>query len=155
MQDETVSPEIITPEISAPERIIAEARSWLGVPWRHQGRTRSGIDCVGLVVCVARALRLSDYDSTGYSRRAQGQGFVEHFRGNMDGVAIPEARSGDVLVFADQAYPCHCGFLTERLGHPHLLHAHATRRKVIEEPYAGEWPIKVKFAFRFRQSGSL
>lgn len=155
MQDESASPEIITPEISAPERIIAEARSWLGVPWRHQGRTRSGIDCVGLVVCVARALRLSDYDSTGYSRRAQGQGFVEHFRSNMDGVAIPDARSGDVLVFADQAYPCHCGFLTQRLGHPHLLHAHATRRKVIEEPYAGEWPIKVKFAFRFRQSGSL
>lgn len=140
-------------EIITPERIIAEARGWLGVPWRHQGRSSSGIDCVGLVVCVARALDLSDYDSTGYSRRAHGQGFVEHFRGNMDGVAIPDARSGDVLVFADQAYPCHCGFLTERLGHPHLLHAHATRRQVIEEPYAGEWSDKIKFAFRFRHPG--
>jgi cell wall-associated NlpC family hydrolase len=141
-------------ETITPERIVAEARSWLGVPWRHQGRTRSGIDCVGLVVCVAHALDLSNYDSTGYSRRAQGQRFVEHFRSNMDGVAIPDAGPGDVLVFADQAYPCHCGFLTERLGHPHLLHAHATRRQVIEEPYAGEWSAKIKFAFRFRHSGS-
>jgi cell wall-associated NlpC family hydrolase len=140
-------------EIITSEMIVTEARGWLGVPWRHQGRTRSGIDCVGLVVCVARALDLSDYDSTGYSRRAQGQAFVEHFRSNMDSVAIPDARPGDVLVFADQAYPCHCGFLTERLGHPHLLHAHATRRQVIEEPYDGEWPAKVKFAFRFRSSG--
>jgi cell wall-associated NlpC family hydrolase len=140
-------------EIITSEMIVTEARGWLGVPWRHQGRTRSGIDCVGLVVRVALALGVSDYDSTGYSRRAQGQAFVEHFRSNMDGVAIPVARPGDVLVFADQAYPCHCGFLTEWLGHPHLLHAHATRRQVIEEPYAGEWPVKVKFAFRFRSSG--
>jgi cell wall-associated NlpC family hydrolase len=137
-------------ETITPERIVAEARGWLGVPWRHQGRSRAGIDCVGLVVRVARALGLSDYDHTAYGRRAQGQGFVEHFRANMDGVAIPEAGPGDVLVFADQAYPCHCGFLSARLGHAHLIHAHALRRKVIEEPYAGEWLAKVKFAFRFR-----
>ena len=56
------------------------------------------------------------------------------------------------LVFADSAYPCHCGFLTTKHGQPHLLHAHALRRKVIEEPYAGEWPAKVKFAFRYRSS---
>ncbi|GIX11751.1 C40 family peptidase [Elioraea sp.] len=138
-------------ETVTPERIVAEARTWLGVPWRHQGRSRAGIDCVGLVVQVARALDLSDYDHTAYGRRAQGLGLVEHFRANMDGVAIPEARPGDVLVFADQAYPCHCGFLSERLDHPHLIHAHALRRKVIEEPYAGEWLAKVKFAFRFRK----
>ncbi|MFN4282368.1 MAG: C40 family peptidase [Alphaproteobacteria bacterium] len=137
-------------EIVTSDRIVAEARSWLGVPWRHQGRSRAGIDCVGLVVQVARALDLADYDHTAYGRRAQGQGFVEHFRANMDGIAISAAQPGDVLVFADQAYPCHCGFLSERLGHAHLIHAHALRRKVIEEPYAGEWLAKIKFAFRFR-----
>jgi cell wall-associated NlpC family hydrolase len=135
-----------------PERIVAQARIWLGVPWRHQGRSRAGIDCVGLVIQVAHALGISDYDHTTYGRRAQGQSFVEHFRSHMDGVTIPDARPGDVLVFAEQAYPCHCGFLTEHLRHPHLVHAHALRRKVIEEAYAGEWPAKVKFAFRFRQS---
>lgn len=138
-------------ETITPERIVAEARSWLGVPWRHQGRSRAGIDCVGLVVQVARALDLSDYDHTAYGRRAQGQGFVEHFRANMDSVAIPEAGPGDVLVFADQAYPCHCGILSERLDRPHLIHAHVLRRQVIEEPYAGEWLAKIKFAFRFRK----
>lgn len=132
-----------------PETLITEARSWLGVPWRHQGRSRAGVDCVGLLVCVARALGLSDYDCTGYSRRPQGQGFVSHFRAVLDPLPLPEASSGDVLVFADGRYPCHCGFLSHRHGVPHLLHAHALRRKVIEEPYAGEWPGKIKFAFRF------
>jgi cell wall-associated NlpC family hydrolase len=133
-----------------PERILAEARGWLGVPWRHQGRTRAGVDCAGLVVMVGRALGLTDYDTTGYSRRAHGQAFVRHFQAAMDDVRLPEAILGDVLVFADHAYPCHCGFLTTKWQVPHLLHAHVIRRKVVEEPYAGEWPEKVKFAFRFR-----
>ena len=90
MHDETVSA----------DRLVAQARSYLGVPWRHQGRTRAGIDCAGLVVLVARDLGLTDYDSTAYGRRAQGQGFVEHFRSQMDGVAVTEARGSDVLVFA-------------------------------------------------------
>jgi hypothetical protein len=67
----------------------------------------------------------------------------------MDPLRIAEAEAGDVLVFADHAYPCHCGFLTEKFEQRHLLHSHASRRKVIEEPYIGEWPEKVKFAFRF------
>jgi hypothetical protein len=44
------------------------------------------------------------------------------------------------------------GFLTERLGHP-LPPAQAARREVIEQPYAGEWPARVRFAFRFRPIG--
>jgi cell wall-associated NlpC family hydrolase len=133
-----------------PDAIVVAARTWLGVPWRHQGRTRRGIDCAGLVVLVGRAMGLCDYDTSAYGRRPAGQGFVQHFRACMDGIGIPEARPGDVLVFADAAYPCHCGFLTVKHAQPHLLHAHALRRKVIEEPYAGEWPSKVKLAFRFR-----
>ena len=130
--------------------VVVEARRWLGVPWRHQGRSRAGIDCAGLVVMVARALGISSYDYTSYGRRAHGQAFVHHFADNMDPLRVAEAEAGDVLVFADQAYPCHCGFLTEKWEQAHLLHAHATRRKVIEEPYIGEWPARVRFAFRFR-----
>ena len=137
-------------DVVTADAVIAEARRWLGVPWRHQGRTRAGVDCAGLVVMVAKALKQTDYDNTSYGRRAHGQDFVRHFQAGMDAVRVSEARPGDVLVFADYAYPCHCGILSEKLSQPHLLHAHITRRKVVEEPYIGEWPAKVKFAFRFR-----
>src|SRR5512134_2863655 len=130
--------------------VVIEARRWLGVPWRHQGRSRAGIDCVGLIAVVARALGISSYDYTSYGRRAHGQAFVHHFAENMTPIRVTDALPGDVLLFADHAYPCHCGFSTRQFEQPHLLHAHATRRKVIEEPYIGEWPEKVKFAFRFR-----
>jgi cell wall-associated NlpC family hydrolase len=132
------------------EHIVAGARAYLGVPWRHQGRTRAGLDCAGLIVMVARDLGLSDYDSTAYGRRAQGHAFLSPFRQTMDGVPVPEMRPGDVLLFADAAYPCHCGIVSERHQLPHLIHAFALRRQVVEEPYAGEWPEKVKFCFRFR-----
>ena len=132
------------------EDVVAAARAYLGVPWRHQGRSRLGLDCAGLVALVARDLGLSDYDSTNYRRHAQGQAFVGHFRDRMDQVAILEMAPGDVLLFADGAYPCHSAFLSERHGVPYLIHAHASRRKVVEEAYAGDWPGKVKFCFRFR-----
>jgi len=130
--------------------VVTAARAYVGVPWRHQGRSRRGLDCAGLVVLVAKDLGLSDYDTTSYRRHAQGQAFVEHFRANMDPVPVAEMRPGDVLLFADGAYPCHAGIVSERHGVSYLVHAHATRRKVVEEPYAGEWPGKVKFCFRFR-----
>ena len=37
--------------------IIAEARSWIGMPYRHQGSLKGiGCDCLGLVRGVWRAL---------------------------------------------------------------------------------------------------
>ncbi|MGB8437639.1 MAG: NlpC/P60 family protein [Burkholderiales bacterium] len=130
--------------------VVTTARTYLGVPWRHQGRSRLGLDCAGLVVLIGRELELSDHDRTGYSRHAQGLGFVDAFREAMDSVPLASMRLGDVLLFADEAYPCHCGILSEARGTPHFLHAHAPRRKVMEEPLSAEWRQKLRFAFRFR-----
>ena len=100
--------------------VVATARAYLGVPWRHQGRSRLGLDCAGLIVLTARDLGLSDHDRTGYGRHAQGLGFVDAFREAMDPVPLSSMRPGDVLLFADEAYPCHCGILSEARGVPHL-----------------------------------
>lgn len=130
-------------------RAVEAARTWLGVPFRHQGRTRAGVDCVGLLVCVAREMGIRARDVTGYTREAKGMGFLEHFRGQMAEVPVISAQAGDVLIFVETVYPCHTGILSQRHGVAHLIHAHAPRRKVIEEPFAGEWRRKVRFAFRF------
>lgn len=131
------------------DRIVAAARGWLGVPWRHQGRSRRGVDCVGLVVCVARELGHEPEDFTAYARHADTFDFAERFRRALREVPVAEAQPGDVLVFAERAFPCHCAVLSRRHGVPHLIHAHALRRRVIEEPLAGEWPARLRMAFRF------
>lgn len=134
---------------------VVAARSWIGVPFRHQGRSRRGVDCVGLLVQIGRALDLPHYDVTGYTRRAQGMGFLEHFRANLEEIALPQAGPGDVLVFIESLYPCHTGVLSDLHDVPHLIHAHAGRGQVMEEPYHGEWVERVRFAFRFPSVGDL
>lgn len=34
------------------DRLVASLLAWQGVPWHHQGRARTGVDCVGLGVAV-------------------------------------------------------------------------------------------------------
>ncbi|MBV0891525.1 C40 family peptidase [Paracoccus sp. Z118] len=136
-------------------RAVLAARGWLDVPFRHQGRSRAGIDCVGLLVCVAREMGLPEYDVTGYTRRAQGMGFLEHFHANFSEIPLGAAMPGDVLVFVETVYPCHTGIMSERHGVPHVIHAHAPRQKVIEEPFSGEWQGKLRFAFRFPGAGGF
>ena len=76
--------------------IVAAARSWLGVPWRHQGRARQGIDCAGLVVLVGRGLGLTDYDTAAYEGET-GQCGVLGGRGHqLETVAGDEAGGGGI-----------------------------------------------------------
>jgi cell wall-associated NlpC family hydrolase len=127
----------------ARETIVAEARSWGGVRWVHQGRSRHGIDCIGLVVVVRSGLGIGDYDIAGYPRAPDGT-FMSHFF-NAGGVRVEilKAKPADLLLFKDAKSPCHVGIVTARNGElMHMVHAHATRHKVLEEPVINEWQQK-------------
>lgn len=129
--------------------IVDEARTWIGVPWRHHGRNRAGIDCVGLGVVVARALDITQYDSLDYGRQPK-PGLIDHLRRVACEIPVSDIEPGDFIVIEDTAYPYHLAFVSEKHGVPHIIHAHARRRKVIEEPYIHDWPALTRHAFRFR-----
>ena len=129
--------------------IILAARSWLGRPWRHQGRSSTGIDCAGLVVMVARSLGLADHDVSGYRRTPHAGRFVAAFREAMEEIRIADLRTGDVILFADGISPCHVAFYVSGEPQPRIIHAHALRRKVVEEIYTVDWQKKAIHAFRF------
>ncbi len=119
-------------------QVVEEARSWLDVSWRHQGRSRLGVDCVGLVVAVTGALNISEYDFTAYDRRPNGVSFMHHFADNAQRIPFSEVGDGDIVVFRDGPYPCHCGIASTRYNLQHIIHSHARRRKVMEELLTGE-----------------
>ena len=117
--------------------IITAARSFIGTPWKHQGRTRNGIDCVGLIICVARETgRVSDEKLASidyaYPRRPDGSLMIKLFaNAGCAEVAYGVKQDGDILVFAEHAFPCHVGFLDNE----HIIHAYTKgARKVIKEP---------------------
>jgi cell wall-associated NlpC family hydrolase len=131
--------------------IVNEARTYIGVPWRHQGRTRKGLDCIGLLVVVAQKLDLTVRDVVGYGRRPEGFNFTARFKEEMEEIPLRDIKPGDAVTFADDKFVCHVGIVTEKYGKVHIIHGHATRRQVLEEAYEGEWERKARKAFRFPQ----
>src|SRR5690625_891346 len=98
--------------------VIAEARKWLGVRWRHADRNEYGIDCVGLGVVVARALGIVNYDVKSYSREPNDT-LLAHFYRVAKEVPLADVKEGDFLVIKDGPYPFHVAFYSMLDGIPH------------------------------------
>lgn len=132
--------------------VVAEARTWLGVPWVHQHRTRQGIDCAGLIICVARDLGLlpADFDITGYSRMADGT-LLEVCDQHMDRIDRGAMQPGDVLVMATEHDPQHMGFIGDyRHGGLSLIHATNRAGRVVETRlmFASNQKFRCAYALR-------
>ncbi len=91
------------------EALIAAARGYVGVPWRHQGRSRHGIDCVGLLVCVARDLGIPVEDVRAYEREPRAHDLTRLLRRHC--TAVSAARPGDIVLMGRPS--THVGILTD------------------------------------------
>ena len=127
--DKTKSVSILTRN-----NVLAQVRTYMNVPWRHQGRSMLGIDCAGLVIAVARDLGISQYDIRNYRREPRPHDFIAAFRANMDEKLIGNRMPGDVILMHDRNFTCHAGFFDIVNGVEMVVHAYALRRKVVEEP---------------------
>lgn len=124
--------------------VVAEARKWTGTPWKHQGRSVHGIDCVGLIIKVAHGLGLSDYDVTGYGRVPDGRELRHLIELHLDADA-PDV-PGAVLLMRFMREPQHLAIRTDR----GLIHAYAHVGKVIETSLDSRWTKRIVGAYRFR-----
>ncbi|MBF0562136.1 MAG: C40 family peptidase [Alphaproteobacteria bacterium] len=132
------------------ENIIRAARAYLGVRFRHQGRTEAGIDCAGLIILVARDLGLFDLNFTAYSHAPDGRTVNSLLHQYLDEVAPGEMRLGDVVFMAFQPFPQHLGILADA-GKPFsLIHAYAQARMVIEHRLDDDWMDRIRSVHRFR-----
>jgi cell wall-associated NlpC family hydrolase len=117
--------------------LIEEARTWVGVPFLHQGRSRLGVDCAGLIVALMRTTGIvpPDFrDVCNYSRRPNGEMIAlvaRHF------TRVPTAASGLLVLIQwwGQTEPSHVALLAG----PTLIHAYERRRAVVEHSYRGMW----------------
>jgi len=109
--------------------IIEAARAYLGVPFRHQGRTRRGVDCVGLVVLAATDAGYAIADSTDYSHRLTDNELLNGILSHCDSVTSPQP--GDIALFQLPNDQQHCAVVTA-IDPVYILHAYAPLRKVVE-----------------------
>lgn len=135
-------------------RIVAEARAWIGTPYRHQASLKGvGCDCLGLVRGVWRALHGAEPERTpAYTPDwAEASGEESLANAALRHLAlIDDARSfapGDVLLFRYRdRYPAkHAAIVTA----PDLMvHAH-DGASVAEVAIAPWWRRRLTYAFRF------
>jgi cell wall-associated NlpC family hydrolase len=131
--------------------LVKAARAYLGTPWRHLGRSRSGVDCIGLVLLAARDAGLELPDPAPYQREPQGARLVAGVREHALRVATPAP--GDIMVFKMGVYAGHVGIFTDHrtYGGPGVLHAYAPHKHVVEQPYDAEMRRALVGAYRLAE----
>ncbi|MEZ5806564.1 MAG: NlpC/P60 family protein [Zhengella sp.] len=135
-------------------RVLAEARSWLGTPYRHQaGRKGVGCDCLGLVRGVWAAVYGNPAPEPGpygadWLAGGESDRLLDAARTLCGaGFPMPEARPGDLLVFRWRpGLPArHVGILSR---HGRFIHAYSGAGAV-ESALVPGWRRRVAVAFAF------
>jgi cell wall-associated NlpC family hydrolase len=130
--------------------VVKEAEKYLGVRWRHQGRSKLGIDCIGLVICAARALipRLENYDYTGYAR-LPGTVLRKEFQKQMEEVPASTRAPGVVFLFTQlRSSPYHVAICRDTQGG--IIHAWLPARKVLlDRMDRNTFVSEAQYAFKF------
>jgi cell wall-associated NlpC family hydrolase len=125
--------------------VVAQARTCLGVRFRHQGRTpEQGLDCAGLLVYVMRTLGLTVHDCLNYSHYPDHQVLTELLHEHLIPVSLHEVQPGDVLRFVAGRDPVHLGLATD-IG---VIHAAAPHRKVVEHILAPSPSLRLVEAYK-------
>lgn len=126
------------------EQFVAEARTWIGTPYQHQGRLKGiACDCIGLVIGTAQALGLTDYEITDYGRRPDGR-LRPVMETQLEMIPLIEAQAADVVLFAWASHPLHVGILSDPT---HVIHAYLPNRRVVENIMDARWRSQIVAAY--------
>lgn len=113
---------------------IAEVRKWVDVPWCHQGRNRLGVDCIGVIICAARDLGLTTFDTTAYGHAPAVDYLLTECNRQM--TKQTTATPGDVLLMRLKKYPQHFAVLVEP---GRVVHARGDTGRVVETNMPATW----------------
>jgi NlpC/P60 family putative phage cell wall peptidase len=137
-------------------RIVTEARAWIGTPYVHQASVRgAGCDCLGLIRGIWRA-QIGPEPQTipAYSRDwSEPQGDEALWRAGLRHLVakpLDAAAPGDVLLFRmrNAAVAKHLGVQTRAGPQPGFVHAYSGHG-VIESALSAPWARRVVARFAF------
>lgn len=135
-----------------PQIILAEARRFIGTPYRHQAsQIGAGCDCLGLVRGVWRGLYGSEPETPpayarGWAIAHGDETLRDAARRHLHEIIRDEFQAGDVLLFRwrRDVSARHLGIATSKST---MVHAHDGA--IVAEIPIGLWQKKLAYAFRF------
>ena len=135
------------------EAIVAEARAWIGTPYRHQASVKGvGCDCLGLVrgvwrACVGEEPELPPPYAADWAEARGEEALAEAALRHLTPVAVDRFKPGDVLLFRWRA-----GFVAKHVviatRDGTMIHAH-DGAAVCEVRLAPWWRRRLAYAFAF------
>ncbi len=137
--------------------IIAAARARVGVRFMHQGRGLEGLDCLGLLLDVARTLNLQLKDGAVLPSEIPTYGArpdVTLLKARLDAALIPVTQDAlqpaDIVLLKVDGSPRHLAILSDYPipGELGMIHAYAPARQVIEHRYDDYWRAQTYAAYR-------
>ncbi|MBA3588308.1 NlpC/P60 family protein [Methylibium sp.] len=130
-----------------PEQVVAAARGWRDVPYVHQGRSRAGVDCAGLVIMVAHELGASSFDVADYGRYPSRDRMRELMR-SLCSECTGEPLPGMVAMMQFTGEPRHLGIVVAyRHGGVALVHALQAAGRVAEHRIDALWRSRITALF--------
>jgi hypothetical protein len=134
------------------QEIVHAAREYVGVPFQHQGRTKNGIDCGGLLICTAWDLgTLSrDWDGKPYPKQPTPQYVKWVFDTFWVKCSDLELKPGRVALMGLPVGPAiHIGLITSVNGRPYLLHASPDAGRVAEHRIDSVWRKRITAVYEY------
>lgn len=132
-----------------PDDILAQARTYLETPFRHQGRLPGvGLDCAGLIVVTAAALNIEHVDISGYGG-SPSNGMLEtalDTQPGLDPVSLDALQPGDILLIRFDGDPQHLAFYAG----DNIIHSYKNAGKVCEHGLSDWWRSRIVRAYRFK-----
>jgi cell wall-associated NlpC family hydrolase len=128
--------------------IIDHARSLLGVPFKHQGRSARGMDCVGVLIDLSKYLQLGYQDmKQRYNTNPQTYVIRDELEKYLDPVPIKEMQPGDIVIMRILGNEPHVGILAEYEGERTLIHSYQTVGKIVEHRLDAKWLRRIVGAY--------
>lgn len=116
--------------------IAAEAETWIGTPFKWQGRVKAGCDCKGLVAGVAAACGRSEGESLqaiagDYSTKVDSKRLIDGLAQLFD--KVTDIMPGDVLAISIEGRPQHLAIAapTDKRQSRTIQAFHTGPRKVV------------------------
>lgn len=121
-------------------QLVAAARKYLDVKWRHRGRSRHGLDCAGLGIVAYRDCGVELPDYVLYGREPFQDGLIHYLtRALGEPLELTQGMrlmDGDIAVLRFVNEPHHVGILAEvdYGGTPalNMIHADGSVGRVVE-----------------------
>lgn len=135
-----------------PERsdVIAAARRYVGTPFCHQGRSAAGMDCVGLIIAVGRAIEVGlEWPEMPY-REFPPEDYVKAvlnaFLEPLGGAPVP----GDIALIRWRRTANHLAIVADGDQPYSLIHAYYVMGRVVEHRADYSWQNRVESLYGFR-----